>query len=357
MVNNYAGAHTDLFSMLEAMVNGLSSGSHSHDELVTNARQMQSRLSKSHRGSLEDSTLPLAFTGGFTNSTNSSHKETTCSEKAATVLDVCFGKTNHINLKHVGQLETKLAKLFHKLVKLQASLQTTPTSPSFLLQPMRAHSCDQVVSCCETISQCCHDLLCLSLLVPTIPWPRNAPGHPELDANGIMKAMPPAIKTKKEIREAVGRACNYFVYLSDMNKMKCDSLEEELCFHKSVYALQVSYTSTLIDSIKHGYKKFETSVQDLICKPLKDILRGYNVWESTASDTALSEFLGKVHANKDQLALSIDSLDSPGEHPQGTKAVSEFGKNFFKSLAELEQECSKTRAETMKAASKSSSSY
>lgn len=32
-----------------------------------------------------------------------------------------------------------------------------------------------------------------------------------------------------------------------------------------------------------------------------DILRGYNVWESTASDTALSEFLGKVHANKDQV--------------------------------------------------------
>lgn len=73
------------------------------------------------------------------------------------------------------------------------------------------------------------------------------------------------------MREAVERACNYFVYLHDMNKAKvgqlidelccyaklpitygeqCDSLAEELHFHKSIYSTQVSYVTSLIDAIR-----------------------------------------------------------------------------------------------------------
>jgi glycine cleavage system protein P-like pyridoxal-binding family len=70
--------------------------------------------------------------------------------------------------------------------------------------------------------------------------------------------------------------------------LQYDALESELCFHKSVYALQANYVTSLIDAVRYvhtcvssdgiqaefilecrsGYEKFETSVQDLICRPL-----------------------------------------------------------------------------------------
>ena len=126
----------------------------------------------------DNAALPLLFTNGF------AHEES-----KATVLDVCLNRTNHINVKRVasnrvslarvgdvvhaffqGELEAKLADLFGELVKLRSSLQTAPVSPAFLMEPMREHCSDHVMSCCEIISDCCHDLLSLSLMVPTIPW-------------------------------------------------------------------------------------------------------------------------------------------------------------------------------------------
>ena len=38
-----------------------------------------------------------------------------------------------------------------------------------LLQRIREHSQSHVTPCCDLIGECCHDLLCLSLLLPGNP--------------------------------------------------------------------------------------------------------------------------------------------------------------------------------------------
>ena len=69
---------------------------------------------------------------------------------------------------------------------------------------------------------------------------------------------------------------------------------------------------------RQGYQTFETSAQDLICKPLEgvydmchtidncsvcviEVLAGYEDLRSTASDTALRKFLTQVKVNAMQV--------------------------------------------------------
>lgn len=75
-----------------------------------------------------------------------------------------------------SHLECKLAELYGQLIQLKGSLETGPPNLSRtkrLLQPIKDHCCDHVTKSCKLIGECCHDLLCLSLLLPTAPWVRR----------------------------------------------------------------------------------------------------------------------------------------------------------------------------------------
>ena len=120
-----------------------------------------------------------------------------------------------------------------------------------------------------------------------------------------------------------------------------------------------------------------------------EVLAGYQVLSTTASDAALGEFLKQVQANAPQvcthlawslkgvlqleshcmqLKSAVKSFTSPQrDHPQGTqcpaenwsqrdclamhagtRALSGFGESFFKTLLELEEECSRKRSRAPK---------
>lgn len=85
---------------------------------------------------------------------------------------------------------------------------------------------------------------------------KGTPLHPDINAAEIMKKMPAAIKAKKEVidwikpqpsvatacdhlqvREAVERACNYFVYLNDLNKTKVQA-EASLYHRRAIWVLR-----------------------------------------------------------------------------------------------------------------------
>ena len=73
-----------------------------------------------------------------------------------------------------GNLESRLAELYRGLTQLQLSLKTFPPSTKLsVFQPIEDHCDSHVTECCKLIGECCHDLLCLSLLVPTAPRVRS----------------------------------------------------------------------------------------------------------------------------------------------------------------------------------------
>ena len=73
-----------------------------------------------------------------------------------------------------GYLETKLSKLYGELVGLQSSLSSLPDSVPTLFHPVLKHQLSHVTSTCDLVGECCHELMCLSLLVPTAPWVGDA---------------------------------------------------------------------------------------------------------------------------------------------------------------------------------------
>ena len=67
-------------------------------------------------------------------------------------------------------LESKLAKLYGELAGLQSSLAAMPDAVPTLFRPVAEHHLGHVTLTREMLSECCHDLMCLSLLVPSVPW-------------------------------------------------------------------------------------------------------------------------------------------------------------------------------------------
>ena len=61
-------------------------------------------------------------------------------------------------------------QLYSELTQLQSSLEVSQVgrSPS-LLRPMEDHICRQAMQSSKVIGECCQDLLCFSLLVPSPP--------------------------------------------------------------------------------------------------------------------------------------------------------------------------------------------
>nr|XP_006815204.1 PREDICTED: nucleoprotein TPR-like [Saccoglossus kowalevskii] len=144
------------------------------------------------------------------------------------VLDVCSGSTNHINLKQVAKLESKLFHLHHKLYSLQQSMELCPTSSNLELNS--EHLSHQLVNCKQLLDGCCHDLLCLSILIPAAPWAvLHRPALGEFTSEKIMKSLPNFVKSQQQqgriVIEALIKAVNYSL---EVGNQKLHSIVESL---------------------------------------------------------------------------------------------------------------------------------
>ncbi|XP_070543185.1 uncharacterized protein [Ptychodera flava] len=246
-------------------------------------------------------------------------------DETVTVLDVCSGSMNHINLKQVAKLESKLFKLHQELYHLKKSLEYTPALPASI-EPITEHLNQQMQHCNNSLSDCCQDLLSLSILIPAAPWGLlNKPVLGELTVDKVMKSLPNFTRGQQQ---------------------QVHALQEELGYHKAVYEMQIQYIQSLFDSVREAYKTFERSSVELVCKPLQNVLDAFSTLKGTASEEALREFLSTFKGQADQLSSIVKSLtpaDTSTEVPekQSLEAISEFSKHFFTSLEELQGECRK----------------
>uniref|UniRef100_A0A0B7AGA9 Uncharacterized protein n=1 Tax=Arion vulgaris TaxID=1028688 RepID=A0A0B7AGA9_9EUPU len=262
------------------------------------------------------------------------------------LLDISLQRMDYINLRHVAQLESKLCQLYKELIRVHEHIQNVkPKSLSVghMNSAEKDRSETMLLKACVMLKDVSDDLMVLSLLCPSSPWPvLKRPLNKQVSIDRVIAALPALPRSKQEevthIIEASLQTCNHrHLLLTKQITM----LKEELAFHTSVYDLEMQYMQVLFDAVRKGYGEFETSARLLICKPLKDILDAYKHLENSASEDAFREFLLIVKSNEEQLISVVETLDSQNfdSDETGAMAFSKFGEEFMGKINSLVRKC------------------
>ncbi|XP_061478926.1 uncharacterized protein LOC133383046 isoform X3 [Rhineura floridana] len=272
-----------------------------------------------------------------------------------TLLDVCYGKIENLNLRYVSALEGKLSKLRRHLLAMRQNL-------SFVLAPgqmsseavqhilptvVYARLINHATQCHQSVEECCHDLLTLTLLVPSAPWEilENSLSQ-EFTVENVLATFPAFPKgfpqqRAKRAAEALVKAQNYS---RQMAMQQILALQAELNFHRNLYNLQVKYTDAVFDGIKQAYHTFQDNVAMVLCSPLQDVFSSYTKLKTEASEPALRDFLTAFRNNAEQIQYAVETLAPPmNQQHEGDEALSRFGKEFFLSLEHSLKVCGEQR--------------
>lgn len=267
-----------------------------------------------------------------------------------TLLDIASGSLEHLNLKQVAKLETKLSTLYRELISLHSQLEQDQQVSQVTSHCMwtsghvtlaaRERLMTQILKSCAMMKDCTSDLLDVSLLFPAAPWPPlKKSALKEITPECVLKCLPGIAKSRssegQKVIQALVKAYNYKVY---MLNTQVQSLRKEVKYHQKVYNLQLKYTESLFQAIREGYGEFEESTSEAIVKPLKDILEAYVDLNHTASETALKVFLKKFKDRASQFSDIVETLAVKEEESEGSKVLSSYGEEFFKSLEKIVHE-------------------
>ncbi|XP_022803404.1 uncharacterized protein LOC111340771 isoform X2 [Stylophora pistillata] len=299
----------------------------------------------------DDLCLPAIYMGDFLKQSKSVEDQT------LTLLDCCSGKVEHLNLKHVVRLESKLCKLYKNMVclnemlQLEISSQPASLSSEHISQPIRDRLEGHVTTVTDILRDCCQDLLSLSVLYPAAPWPPlKKVIREDLTEENVMSHMPELSRKKQqEVRSVVQALMKSISYTKHILSLEIKILKEELSFHRQVYQCQVDYAESLLSAVREAYQKFEGNLMKLLCEPLEDILSAYRKLKNTASEDDLQTFLSTFKDHESQFSDAMDLLQPKKEKEEsGITALSEFQTHFVDSLHSLTRKCVSKRDMLMK---------
>lgn len=299
----------------------------------------------------DDLCLPAIYMGDFLKQSKSVEDQT------LTLLDCCSGKVEHLNLKHVSRLESKLCKLYKNMVclnemlQLETSSQPASLSSEHISQPIRDRLEGHVTTVTDILRDCCQDLLSLSVLYPAASWPPlKKVIREDLTEESIMSHMPELSRKKQqEVRSVVQALMKSISYTKHILSLEIKILKEELSFHRQVYQCQVDYAESLLSAVREAYQKFEGNLMKLLCEPLEDILSAYRKLKNTASEDDLRTFLSTFKDHESQFSDAMDLLQPKKEKEEsGITALSEFQTHFVDSLHSLTRKCVSKRDILMK---------
>ncbi|XP_060563014.1 uncharacterized protein LOC132722523 [Ruditapes philippinarum] len=258
--------------------------------------------------STENLSRPLKFTSDFLQSSR---------EHDVTLLEIASGNLEHLNLKHVTKLETKLSSLYKDLIQLHSIMEPENDSDSAYLwtschvtTPARDRLMTQILKTCAVMKECSSDLLDLSLLYPSAPWPPlKTCALKEITAERVLAWLPARSRSRSEdmnqMIKALVKAFNYKVYMLQ-NQNKC--LREEVKYHQKVYNLQLKYTESLFQAIREAYTSFEDTSNDLIVKPINVVLEAYMDLSQSASEVSLKKFIQTFKDQVPQLSTIVETI-------------------------------------------------
>ncbi|XP_058844846.1 uncharacterized protein LOC117963072 isoform X1 [Acipenser ruthenus] len=273
-------------------------------------------------------------------------------KQPVTLLDLCYGKTSNLNLQQVSALESKLSQLLKHLHGMRQTLgfilapgPDPPEQARKILAPaVYARLLNHASRCNLALEECCPDLLTLSLIVPSAPWARvEQRVSQELTTENVLSVLPALPKGAPQQRAR--RAAEALVKTADYSRLKAlqqvEALQAELEFHRSLYNLQIQYTEALIQGFRQAYQVFQENVAETLCAPLQEVLSCYSSLKTTASESALRDFLTVFKNSSEQIQEAVEAL-KPSQN-QGDEALSRFGKEFFHSLEQLLIDCAEKR--------------
>ncbi|WAR00269.1 hypothetical protein MAR_024641, partial [Mya arenaria] len=241
----------------------------------------------------------------------------TTEDDDVTLFDVALGQLDHINLKH-EETKNESACLWTSCHVTQASRERLAT---------------QILTSCARLKECSSDLMELSLLYPCAPWPplkRNA--LKEITSERVIQCLPGNPRSRSPDTVNVIQAL-------------LQALKGEVKYHKKVYNLQLKYTESLFQAIREAYSGFEAMSNEVIVKPLKDVLEAFVDLSQSASEEALRCFMKTFRDKVPQLSDVIETLSVKEEESEGSKMLSQYGDEFFRVLEKImhEQQCKRDR--------------
>ncbi|KAL8601219.1 hypothetical protein ACOMHN_003025 [Nucella lapillus] len=267
-----------------------------------------------------------------------------------TTLDCCLGLHHHLNLKHVTQLESKLSMLYKELITVSQYLNgragtsgaggSEPgdrASAGHVSRAVREREGTVILRACAMARDCAADLLSLSLLFPSAPWPPlKRPLMSEVTYEALAPALPALAGVKAaEVRRCVRAALKACSHRGHMAGQEAAALREEVQFHQALHHLQLQYVQQVSDALRNGYSEFEQSTNDLLIQPLKRLLAAYRQLKNNSSQEGLREFLTILKQQEPQWMDIIQKLDiSDPQNQSGSGALSAYGEEFFASLTQ-----------------------
>lgn len=312
------------------------------DHIVTTLESARRRLCRmAEKMSSLQCSKPLLWYGNFLR--NRPHQP-------VTLLDVCRGDTEHINLKHVGWLESKLVNLYKELMlvsnTLRICIQSSSADQVISVAPTAVYSrlSDQVQHSCGLLQEVCSQLLQLSLLVPAAPLPAlNKPLFEPLTVENVMKVFGKSAKTRdaKRLIEALVKYVNISVNHAGIENQL---LLEELEFHRAVYKLETHYVELLFSSMNKCYAEFESDMQEVVCQPLGEVLQVFDDLKESVDNNSLLYFIEVFRNHSSGLSEAVQRL-SVNASSQNDRArhLSECGTQFLKRIKHCESECKRKR--------------
>ncbi|XP_072439585.1 uncharacterized protein [Chiloscyllium punctatum] len=272
-----------------------------------------------------------------------------------TLLDLCYGKMDNLNLQYVSVLETKLCKLYRHLneIKHTLSLILAPGQEShdqvcrILPSVFYARLLNQAIRCNQSLEDCCVDLLTLTLIVPSAPWAKlKHPVCQEFTVENMLSVLPPFPKgpTQRQARKAVEALVKAVNYSRLMTLQQVKAQQVELDFHNSMYDIQMKFTEALLQAIKQAYHSFQNNVAKVLCLPLQEVLTSYTNLKEMTTETTLTDFLTTFKINVEQMQDAVNDLTPfQDQHSDGDEALSRFGREFFLSLERCVNDCKEQR--------------
>ncbi|KAM9330945.1 uncharacterized protein PAF06_019276 [Gastrophryne carolinensis] len=342
-----------LQAILDKLQSLLAYGNHSPEVPVTRVElirmieichSMQDKLRHNHQTtSLENLALPWIISGEQ------------ATKSPVTLLDLCYGKVDNLNLLYVSALEGKLSTLFRHLHATRQTLShilapgaESPESAHHVLPTViYSRLINHLTRCNQSLEECCRDLLTMTFIVPSAPWAKiECAVSQDFTAENVLAALPAFPKgapqqRAKRAAEAMVKAANYSRLMA---MQQIHALEAELEFHRRIYSLQVQYTQALFQGIKQAYHNFQENVVAVVCSPLKDVLSSYGDLKNEASEAALRNFLTVFKNNVEQIQDAVDILTpSKTQQHEGEEAFSKLGQEFFISLDSSLRKCKEER--------------
>ncbi|XP_072521295.1 uncharacterized protein [Salminus brasiliensis] len=280
-------------------------------------------------------------------------------KQPTTLLDLCYGKINNLNLQQVSALESRLSQLFKHLhgirqtvglilaphpdphhPKVPSKQVLTPPAPAAIY----ARLLNQASLCCSDLDRCCVDLLTLSLIIPSAPWAGSEQRViPELEVENILATLPAfprgaPLQRARRSAQALSRAANYSLLMA---QQQVEALETELEFHRSLYSLQVRTIEELVQGIRQAYQTFQENISHSLCAPLQDVLSCYEDLRGSASEAALRRFLSAFKSSSAQIREAVEAF-GPSKS-QGDEVLAQYGHDFLQAVEALLKDCAEKR--------------